>query len=85
MAKDLQGLPNTYIFTTQDDPLRDDGILYAHWLRQAGVSVTYSHSKHGHHSMFQTINIKDIVWKELTESYEDIVKYLLVSFGRGIT
>ena len=77
MAKNLQGLPDTYILTTQHDILRDDGILYAHWLRQAGVNVTYRHSKHGVHGMFNAKEGKQSVLEELSVYYNDIVKYLV--------
>jgi acetyl esterase len=38
-ATELAGLPPTYISTAENDPLRDEGILYALGLLQAGVSV----------------------------------------------
>jgi acetyl esterase/lipase len=38
-AADLSGLPAAYISTAENDPLRDEGIMYGLRLLQAGVSV----------------------------------------------
>jgi acetyl esterase len=38
-APDLSGLPPTYVSTMQFDPLRDEGVLYALRLLQAGVAT----------------------------------------------
>src|SRR5258705_7617118 len=49
-AENLAGLPPAYISTMEFDPLRDEGILYALRLLQAGVSVelhSYPGTFHG--------------------------------------
>lgn len=49
-AKDLSGLPPAYVVLCEFDPLRDEGIEYAHRLVQAGVSTElhlYAGTFHG--------------------------------------
>lgn len=38
-AEDLSGLPPAYIMTCEHDPLRDEAIIYAMRLMEAGVQV----------------------------------------------
>ena len=56
MAKDHSGLPETYMFTAQFDPLRDEGFLYVDKLRQDGVKVTHYNCPHGWHGMINQVN-----------------------------
>ncbi len=54
VAADLHGLPPAYVTTMEFDPLRDEGILYALRLMEAGVSVelhSYPGTFHGSAAM----------------------------------
>lgn len=42
-AADLSRLPAAYLSTCEFDPLRDEGLLYAHRLIQAGVPTELRH------------------------------------------
>ncbi|XP_048397920.1 neutral cholesterol ester hydrolase 1-like isoform X1 [Stegostoma tigrinum] len=45
----LQLLPRAYILTCEHDILRDDGIMYAKRLEDAGIEVTVDHYEDGFH------------------------------------
>lgn len=48
----LAKCPRTYILTCQFDVLRDDGLMYARRLQDAGVEVTNDHYEDGFHGCF---------------------------------
>jgi len=54
LARDLSNLPKTYILTVANDPIRDDGVLYAQRLTQAGNDVTHEHFSNGFHAVLST-------------------------------
>ena len=49
MAGDLKNLPPAYVLACEYDTLRDDALLYAHRLQQAGNSVVLDHQMQGWH------------------------------------
>ena len=51
MADNLKGLPPAYVMTAEQDVLRDEGILYAQRLKEAGCDVTHSHHMNGFHGI----------------------------------
>lgn len=65
-ADSLAGLPPAYIATMQFDPMRDEGILYALRLLQAGVSVEL-HSSPGTFHGSQVIADAAVTQRENTE------------------
>ncbi|XP_072051093.1 neutral cholesterol ester hydrolase 1-like [Amphiura filiformis] len=74
MRHDLQGLPPAYVITAQYDVLRDDGILYAKRLSDAGVDVTWRHYNPSVHAMFYLI--KDpLALESGKQAYAEFVSY----------
>jgi len=69
-AEDLAGLPAAYVSTMEFDPLRDEGILYALRLLQAGVPVelhSYPGTFHGS-GLVATAGVSQRAAREVTEA-----------------
>ena len=52
---DLVGLPPAYLLSAEMDPVKDEGLLYAERLRQAGVRIHVEHYMFVSHSVVQEI------------------------------
>ncbi|MCL1137204.1 alpha/beta hydrolase [Shewanella pneumatophori] len=67
-------MPETLIFTAGCDPLRDEGLAYAHALHEAGVKVS-------HHQFDGLIHaymlLQDLVKEECQQTYQQIADFML--------
>ena len=64
VAKRLDGLPLTYLFTAEHDVLRDEGFLYAHRLTTSGVTVEHANMDNGMHGITTFFTVSTEVDKE---------------------
>jgi acetyl esterase/lipase len=70
----LQHMPQTYLVTAEYDPFRDDGLIYAERLRQAGVPIELKHYEHGYHGALYFISNDNF---ELPKRiFDDLVLYV---------
>ncbi|XP_077865337.1 arylacetamide deacetylase-like [Saccoglossus kowalevskii] len=73
LKHDLKGLPNAYIMTVKFDVLRDEGVLYAQRLENAGVPVDLRYYEHGFHGCF---NLHEIPGFHVSKvAMEDFLAY----------
>lgn len=65
----LAKCPRTYIITCEYDVLRDDGLIYARRLQDAGVTVTNDHYEDGFHGCLIKAPVEFDVGKRATRGY----------------
>jgi acetyl esterase/lipase len=70
--KDLANQPKAYFIITEMDILKDEGLIYAQRLRNAGVPVEIAYYKSAFHGITQQIGIFSIV--DLI--FEDMANYI---------
>ena len=75
-ASDVRHIAQTYVITSQYDVLRDEGIMYAHRLKESGVKVNLAHYWHGFHGFFLFAGGGWISMDESRMAMDDLVKYL---------
>jgi len=59
VAETVSGLPKAFMLTIENDPLRDEALLYMLRLQKAGVEVTHRHHQ-GYHGDLHT-RMDDII------------------------
>ncbi|CAJ0936454.1 unnamed protein product, partial [Mesorhabditis belari] len=72
IQRNLTDLPPSFVMTCQFDILRDEGVLYAKRMREAGVPVEWKHYDHGFHAMLNFHNELFIA----QEALSDIVSWV---------
>ncbi|XP_071949793.1 arylacetamide deacetylase-like [Antedon mediterranea] len=79
LREDMTGLPPAYIITCGFDNIRDDGILYARKLENAGVETTLVNYEAGFHGMFWEDRFFDFeLGKEALQKFIIHAKYFLL-------
>jgi acetyl esterase len=75
LAESLRDLPSAYIETAEFDPLRDEGIAYAHCLQADGVHVELVETRRTVHA-FDMIANNEIVQQSFQRRNEFLKKHL---------
>lgn len=73
--EDLSGLPPAYVATCEYDPLRDEGLIYATRMLQAGVSVDLHHFPGTFHGA-ALVQDADVVKRMLEENLDALRRAL---------
>ena len=74
MAEDLSGLPQAMVYTVEQDVLKDEGILYAHRLKEAGNNVYHLHNRGGFHGL-NSLPKTHVSSKDISESKRKNIQF----------
>ena len=73
MADDLSNLPPAYVLACENDTLRDDAILYAQRLENAGNEVALDYQAQGWHAML-VVSTEDITVTTAANAFQNIIQ-----------
>ena len=76
LVNDLRGLPDTYVYTSVHDIVRDDGLWYADRLRQVNVSVELFDHDRGFHGIMNFASYLQEADESLDRTVSFIHKHL---------
>lgn len=76
MAPDLSKVPPAYLILAQNDVLRDDGLLFAERLRDAGVKTDVDFHKTMAHGFFTISPVKALTFTASFESIDRLAEYV---------
>lgn len=71
-AARFDGLPEAIVITADCDPLRDEGLLYAEKMEEAGVNVVYRNYEGMMHGFF----LKTNVFRQAREALAEVVQFM---------